>query len=296
MLKRTLLFSNPCRLSVKNKQMIVQLTDTGEIKKATIEDLGFVVLEHQRISISLPLLDELVKNNVAVVFCDRAYHPASMLLNLNGHHLQQELFSDQIKAGASLKKNLWKQTVEFKIRNQAGLLKNLGKEFNKVSYFAAKVKSGDAENREGAAARAYWPILFGASFIRERYGNPPNNMLNYAYAVLRAAVARALAGSGLLATLGIHHHNRYNAFCLADDVMEPYRPFVDGLVFKLYNIIEDTSELTTEIKMQLLEILTMDVKLEGQNRPLMVALSNTTASLARCFSGEATKISYPKLN
>lgn len=296
MLKRTLFFSNPCRLSVKDKQMVVLLTETGETKTATVEDLGFVVLEHQQISISLPLLDKLVKNNVAVVFCDRAYHPASMLLNLNGHHLQQELFSHQIKAGTPLKKNLWKQTVEFKIRNQAGLLKMLGKEFNKVSYFAANVKSGDTENREGTAARAYWPLLFGVSFIRERYGISPNNMLNYAYAVLRAAVARALAGSGLLATLGIHHHNRCNAFCLADDVMEPYRPFVDGLVYRLYNTIEDTSELTTEIKMQLLEILTVDVKLSGQKRPLMVALSNTTASLAKCFTGESKRVAYPLLN
>ena len=295
MLKRTLFFSNPCRLSVKDKQMVVLLMETGETKTATIEDLGFVVLEHQQISISLPLLDELVKNNVAVVFCDRAYHPASMLLNLNGHHLQQELFSHQIKAGTPLKKNLWKQTVEYKIRNQADLLKMLGIEFNKVSYFATNVKSGDTDNREGAAARAYWPLLFGASFIRERYGNAPNNMLNYAYAVLRAAVARALAGSGLLATLGIHHHNRYNAFCLADDVMEPYRPFVDGLVYRVYNTIEDTSELTTEIKMQLIDILTVDVILEGKKRPLMVALSNTTASLARCFSGDQRKIIYPVL-
>ena len=161
MLKRTLLFSNPCRLSVKNKQMVVQLTDTGEIKKATIEDLGFVVLEHQQISISLPLLDELVKNNVAVVFCDRSYHPASMLLNLNGHHLQQELFSQQIKATIPLKKGLWKQTVEVKIANQAALLKIHGKDYKKVSYFAENVKSGDSENREGSAARAYWPLLFG---------------------------------------------------------------------------------------------------------------------------------------
>jgi CRISPR-associated protein Cas1 len=275
--------------------MIVVLTETGETKTAVVEDLGFVVLEHQQISISLPLLDELVKNNVAVVFCDKSFHPASMLLNLNGHHLQQEIFSQQIKAGSPLKKNLWKQTVEAKIKNQAGLLKILGKEFKKVLYFSTNVKSGDAENREGAAARAYWPVLFGASFTRERYGRPPNNMLNYAYAVLRAAVARSLAGSGLLATLGIHHHNRYNAFCLADDIMEPYRPFVDGLVFKLANSIDDITELTTEIKMRLIGILTADVKLGRQTRPLMVALSNTTASLARCFMGEEKRIVYPKL-
>lgn len=295
MLKRTLFFSNPCRLSVKDKQMVIQVTETGEINTAAVEDLGFVMLENQQISISMPLLDELVKNNVAVVFCDRTFHPASMLLNLNGHHLQQELFSHQIRVGITLKKSLWKQTIEAKIRNQAGLLKILGKECKKVEYFASNVKSGDSENREGAAARAYWPLLFGHQFNRERYGGPPNNMLNYGYAVLRAAVARALAGSGLLATLGIHHHNRYNAFCLADDIMEPYRPFVDGLVFRLHNTIENTTELTTEIKMQLVGILTVDVKFGGQTRPLMVALSNTTASLARCFMGETKRITYPKL-
>ncbi|MCF6341968.1 MAG: type II CRISPR-associated endonuclease Cas1 [Bacteroidales bacterium] len=296
MLKRTLFFSNPCRWSVKDKQMLVLMTETGETKTATVEDLGFVVLEHQQISISLPLIDELTKNNVAVVFCDRTYHPASMLLNLNGHHLQQELFSQQIVATAPLKKNLWKQTVEAKIRNQAALLKKLKKDDKKVLWFAGNVKSGDSDNREGAAARAYWPVLFGASFSRERYGDPPNNMLNYAYAVLRAAVARSLAGSGLLATLGIHHHNRYNAFCLADDIMEPYRPFVDGLVYKLAHTFDDISELTTEIKMQLIGILTADVKLGGQTRPLMVALSNTTASLGRCFMGQAKRIVYPGLS
>ena len=295
MIKRTLFFSNPCRLSVKDKQMVVELSETGEIKTTAVEDLGFVVLEHQQISISLPLLDELVKNNVAVIFCDRTFHPASMLFNLNGHHLQQELFSHQIKAGLPLKKSLWKQTVEAKIKNQAGLLAMLGKDYRKVSYFATNVKSGDTENREGSAARAYWPLLFGASFNRERYGDPPNNMLNYAYAVLRAAVARALAGSGLLATLGIHHHNRYNAFCLADDIMEPYRPYVDGLVYIISSSFDEITELTTEIKLKLLEILTVDVTIGGQTRPLMVALSNTTASLARCFMGETKRITYPKM-
>lgn len=294
MLKRTLFFSNPCRLSVKNKQMQIQSTDTGEMKTAPVEDLGFVVLENQQISISLPLIDELVKNNVAVVFCDRTYHPASMLLNLNGHHLQQEIFSQQIQAKTPLKKSLWKQTVEVKITNQADLLKKLGKEHKSVLYFSTNVKSGDPENREGAAARSYWPILFGEGFIRERYGLPPNNMLNYGYAVLRAAVARALAGSGLLATLGIHHHNRYNAFCLADDIMEPYRPFVDGLVYKLYEVFDDISELTTEMKLELVKILTTDIRIGNKTRPLMVGLSNTTASLAKCYSGEAKKIVFPK--
>ena len=296
MLKRTLFFAHPSRLTVKNKQLMAEIKETGEIKTAPVEDLGFVVLEHQQISISLPLLDELIKNNVAVVFCSGSYLPSSMLLNLNGHHLQQEIFSSQINTGQPLKKNLWKQTVEAKIANQAGLLKRLDKDYKKVDWFGKNVKSDDNDNREGAAARAYWPELFGVGFIRERYGDPPNNLLNYGYAVLRAAVARALAGSGLLSTLGIHHHNRYNAFCLADDIMEPYRPFVDELVYKIVFENEDISELTTDIKLKLLEILSSDVKVGTQKRPLMIALSGTSASLARCFSGQARKIVYPKWN
>lgn len=295
MLKRTLFFSNPCSLTIKDKQLVAEIKESGEIKTAPVEDLGFVVLENQQISISLPLIGELVRNNVAVVYCDSSYHPHAMLLNLNGHHLQQELFSHQVRAGQPLRKQLWKQTVEAKIRNQAALLKYLGKEYKHVAYYIRQVKSGDADNREGAAARMYWPELFGGDFSRERYGATPNNMLNYAYAVLRAAVARALAGSGLLATLGIHHHNRYNAFCLADDIMEPYRPFADGLVFQLYEQHGDVDDLTTEIKLKLLEVLSLDVWFGNKKRPLMVGLSGTTASLSRCFSGEGQKISYPAL-
>lgn len=295
MIKRTLFFSRPCRLSLKNKQLVVEMYESGELKTASIEDLGFIVLENQQISISLPLIAEMTKNNVAVIFCDHTHHPSSMLLNLNGHNLQQELFSRQIAASLPLKKTLWKQTVENKIKNQARLLEKCGKESKKVMWFASTVKSGDSDNREGSAARTYWPLLFGSDFIRGRYGLPPNNMLNYGYAILRAAVARALAGSGLLATLGIHHHNRYNAFCLADDIMEPYRPFVDGLVYQIANENENITELTSALKMNLLELLTLDVKIGGLRRPLMVALSNTTASLARCFQGEVKRITYPIL-
>ncbi|MFC2106881.1 type II CRISPR-associated endonuclease Cas1 [Bacteroidota bacterium] len=293
MIKRTLFFSNPCRLSVRNKQMVIELRKTKEVKLAPIEDLGYVVLENQQISISLPLMDELINNNVAVVFCNSKYYPDSMLLNLNGHHLQQEMFSHQISANVPLKKRLWKQTVEAKIKNQAFLLKKLKKDYKAVAYCATNVKSGDPENREGTAARIYWPLLFGKHFYRDRYGLPPNNMLNYGYAILRAAVARALSGSGLLPTFGIHHHNRYNAFCLADDIMEPYRPFVDGLVNRIYKECGDVYDLNIEVKMKLLQILSIDVWFKDMRRPLMIGLSNTTASLSRCFLGEEKRINYP---
>ncbi len=296
MIKRTLFFAQPCRLSVKDRQLVASYPESGETKTAPVEDLGFVVIENQQISISMPLLTELANNNVAVVFCNAAHYPSSMLLNLDGHHIQQELFSRQIAATEPLKKNLWKQTVEAKITNQAGVLRRLSKDYKKVKYFADKVKSGDSENAEGSAARVYWPLLFGAAFIREQHGDPPNSLLNYGYAIIRAAVARALAGSGLLATLGIHHHNKYNAFCLADDVMEPYRPYVDLLVHEIYSAGTDIEELNTELKLKLLEILTTDVRMGKHTRPLMIGLSSTTASLARCYSGEAKKINYPMID
>ncbi len=293
MLKRTIIVSNPARLSLRNCQLIYQNHDTAEEKQAPIEDLGFVVLEHQQVSVTLPLLNALIRNNVSVVFCDEHHMPSSMLLNLEGHTVQAELFAHQLQASEPLKKALWKQTVEAKILNQAALLTSLGLRDSELIALARDVKSGDTTNREGAAARIYWKRLFGTGFERDRYGPAPNHLLNYGYIILRAAVARALCGSGLLPTIGIFHHNRYNSFCLADDIMEPYRPFIDQKVFDLFNTDFDAEKLTTRIKMKMLEILSADVVMQKVKRPLMVALSLTTASLARCFAGEAKKISYP---
>lgn len=293
MLKRTLFFGKPSRLSMKDKQLVIESKEDGAIHKIPIEDIGYAVIENQQISFSVPLLQELMTNNVAVIFCDASHMPNSMLLNLDSHHLQSEMFRFQINASEPLKKNLWKQTIEAKIRNQSALLHKLGKNGNLLKPFYSNVKSGDADNREGAAARVYWTEMYGQDFIRDRYGTCPNNLLNYAHIVLRAAVARALTGSGLLPTLGLFHHNRYNAFCLADDIMEPYRPFVDEIVFKLFQ--NDHQELTTEVKTEILKILANDVCFENTTRPLMVGLSQTTASLARCFTGEQKKIVYPEL-
>ena len=226
MLTRTLFISNPYYLSVKNKQLLVSGENDLTSKTIPIEDIGFIVMEHPQISFTLKLMEELTENNVAVVFCDSKHMPCSMTLPLDAHHIQNELFRAQINATGPLKKNLWKQTIEMKISNQARLLDKLGKNSTQLKTLAKTVKSGDSNNREGFAARLYWIALLGKTFIRDRYGGPPNPFLNYGYILLRSAVARAISGSGLLATLGIHHHNRYNAFCLADDIMEPYRPYV----------------------------------------------------------------------
>ena len=293
MLKRTLYIANPYHLHLKNQQMVFSPQE-GKDRSVPIEDIGFLVLEHPQISITMPLVAALNANNVAVVFCNEKYMPTSMLLNLDGNNLQSEFFRHQIDASVPLKKNLWKQTVEAKINNQAALLKKLGIKNNDLLTLAKDVKSDDSSNREGHAARLYWPRLFGESFIRERFGYHPNPMLNYAYIVLRSAVARSLVGSGLLATLGIHHHNKYNAFCLADDIMEPYRPYVDEMAVGLDKKYGHIDELEKEHKIDLLQILTCDVKVGDNKRPLMIALSHTTASLARCYTGEGKKIVYPK--
>ncbi|MDT8411507.1 MAG: type II CRISPR-associated endonuclease Cas1 [Vicingaceae bacterium] len=292
MIKRTLFFGNKSSLTTRNEQLIIK-TDEKEAS-IPIEDIGFVVIENQESYISLPTINKLINNNVAVIFCNEKHMPSSMLMNLDGHHLQHEFFKAQINASEPLKKQLWQQTVKTKIQHQAQLLEKIGQANTPLNYYASKVLSGDSDNREGAAAAYYWKHIFDFDFKRERYGEHPNAFLNYGYIVLRAAVARALAGSGLLNTIGIHHRNKYNAFCLADDIMEPYRPLVDIKVLEIINNY-DTTELTTEIKAELLSILTQNVYYQNQVSPLMVALNKTTSSLQQCFAGSSKKIIYPKL-
>jgi len=294
MLKRTLFFSNPAYISSHQQQLVIHLKQTNEERTVPIEDIAFVILEHPQITVTMPALQQLNSNNVAVVFCDEKHLPASMLLNLDGHHLQGELFRNQLNCSVPLKKQLWQQTIQQKIKNQVAMLKAKGRSAGALPSLATSVKSDDISNREGTAAREYWGRLFGNSFVRDRYGDPPNNFLNYGYIILRSAVARSLVGSGLLPTLGIHHHNRYNAYCLADDIMEPYRSYVDDAVYDLWESGSSDMILEKETKAYLLNILSCDVKIGKVKRPLMVALSYTTASLARCFSGEEKKILYPE--
>ena len=296
MIKRTLFFSNPYYLSIKNKQLIITDKDTGEIKQAPVEDIGFVILDNPQITITQWVMQEMAENNVAVVFCDKKHLPSSMLFNLNSHNLQNEIFRSQVDVKEPLKKSLWKQTIEIKIKNQALLLKKLDKDYKQMLVYANNVKSGDTTNQEAQASRYYWKHLFDlVNFKRERFGMPPNTTLNYGYAILRATVARALVGSGLLPTLGIHHHNKYNAYCLADDIMEPYRPFVDEIVCKIIDEYPNYHIMTKEIKAELLQLLTVDVRFDNMKRPLMTGVSTTTASLARCFAGTQKKILYPVL-
>ncbi len=292
MVARTLFFGNKCSLRTKNEQLVIEKDD---IKKTVpIEDIGYIVLENLQTYISLSALSKLAQNNVCVIFCDAKHMPQSMLFNLETHHLQQVHFKNQINASQPLKKQLWQQIIKTKINNQAKLLEQNNKDKSPLKYYASNVLSDDSDNREGAAAAYYWKHLFDFDFKRERHGAYPNLFLNYGYIILRAAVARALSGSGLLSTFGLHHHNKYNAFCLADDIMEPYRPLVDAAVLRIISQYQD-QDLTVPIKSELLKVLTETVFYDGKKSPLMVAITKTTTSLQQCFAGTTRKIIYPEL-
>ena len=291
MIKQTLFFTTPVCLSLKNRQLVVSWKDRNDQLTRPIEDLGCVVLECHMISVTLPLLCELVKNNVAVILCDNKGMPTAMLQPLEANTTQAESLKEQLAVSEPMKKQAWKQIIEAKIRNQAGVLKRVGKNGNALKPLYDNVRSGDTDNREGQAARLYWMLLLGRNFKRERDGEPPNALLNYGYAILRAATARALLGSGLLPNIGVFHKNRYNAFPLADDVMEPFRPYVDEIVLKLHE--QGAVELTKEIKAELMHLLTTDVNMGKVTRPLQVALSFTTASLVKYYAGEIKKLSLP---
>ncbi len=292
MLKKSILLENKASISTKNLQLVIK----SEIRESAIpiEDIGYIVIDHPEIYLSIPAMNLLIENNTAVIICNKNHLPNGLLLNLNSHHIQQEIFKNQINASAPLKKQLWQQTIVEKITNQGILLQKITSKNNNFDFLASKVLSGDSSNMEGVAASFYWKVFFEQKFKRERFGEYPNNFLNYGYAILRAATARALSGSGLLNTLGIHHKSKYNAYALADDIMEPFRPIIDE---KVAEIMEnyDEQELNTQIKSELLQVLTRTVYFKDEKSPLMVALQKTASSLQQCYTGERKKINYPKL-
>ena len=310
MIKRTIYFGNPAYLSVRLEQLEIRLPQVENnatltegfkesvVKRVPIEDIGVVILDHKQISITQGALGALLDNNVAVITCDNSRMPSGLMLPLSANTTQAERFRHQIEASQPLKKQLWQQTIQAKIWNQAAVLHSQrGLYCGNMDAWVKQVKSGDSDNLEGRAAAYYWQNLFGniKGFRRDREGIPPNNLLNYGYAILRAVVARSLVGSGLLPTLGIHHHNRYNAYCLADDIMEPYRPYVDKLVAEIVDSGVDISELNKELKSKLLSIPVLDVVIGGRRSPLMIGVGMTTASLYKCYSGELRKIAYPDM-
>ncbi len=302
MIKKTLYFGNPAYLSTRNDQLVINLPDAQGLDNQSgsntipIEDIGVLITDHQQITITHGLLEKLMANNCAVITCNSSHHPHGLLLPLDGNSIQSERYRHQLSASVPLKKQMWQQTIKAKIENQAQLLKNARNiAIDNMLHWASSVTSGDGDNHEARAAAYFWGNLFPIEgFRRGRDEAPPNNLLNYGYAILRAIVARGLVASGLLPTLGIHHQNRYNAYCLADDIMEPYRPFVDKTVLEIVNAQLPYNELTKEVKWKLLSIPQLDVIINDKRSPLMVAISQTTASVYSCFEGSSRKIAYPQ--
>lgn len=310
MIKKTLYFGVPAYLSLSNNQLVIKLPEVEKsnmpenIKQKSVttipvEDIGIVVIDHKQITITSCAINALSENNCALIMCNDKSMPSSMLLPLETNTVQSERFREQTCASLPLKKQLWQQTVKAKIRNQAAALKrHTTEKAMNMTTWADSVKSGDTDNLEARAAAFYWKNIFSQhinDFSRNRDGEPPNNLLNYGYAILRAVVARSLVASGLLPTLGIHHHNRYNAYCLADDIMEPYRPYVDDIIIKIIKSGKPINQLDKSIKAELLTIPTIEVMINGKRSPLMIAAASTASSLYKCFSGESRKIAYPEM-
>lgn len=262
-----------------------------------IEDIGVVVLDNKRITLTQALLNELLAENIAVITCNDQHLPIGLQLPLDGHNLQHERWVEQLGASEPLRKQMWQQTVQQKIRNQAAVLAKQKQECRNMMRWVSEVRSGDVENMEGRAAAYYWKTVFPTipNFRRDPEGDEPNNLLNYGYAIVRAMVARALVAAGLLPTWGIHHHNRYNAYCLADDIMEPYRPYVDVMVIEIMHWPTQYHELTREHKQRLLQLPVTDVLIEGRRRPMQLAIQETAQSVQKCFAGECRKIIYPEM-
>lgn len=297
MIKRTLYFGQAAYLSLRDGQLLVRLPAEEGSRSIPIEDIGVLILDHQQISITHGLMNALETHKCALITCSASHMPSGLFLPLDAHSLQSERFQIQIEATLPLKKQLWQQTVRMKIQNQARVLEEVyaHPQANMLAW-VKQVRSGDPDNLEARAAAYYWANLFPSlpKFTREREESAPNALLNYGYALLRAVVARSLVSVGLLPTLGIHHHNRYNAYCLADDIMEPYRPYVDKFVQEIYER-ECPESLTKDIKHRLLTIMEQDVVIDGITHPLSIATSLTASSLVRCFEGSSKQIDYPAL-
>lgn len=293
MLKRAVFIESGGVLKVKNNQLLF-VPEKGDVRQIPIEDVGYVIVESLYVSMTAHSMQALADSNVAVVFCDASHMPSALMLSMNAHATTQRQTKAQLDATDALTARLWRQTVEAKIKNQAACLDRGGRDgAEKLRIMAGNVRNGDPENVEGSAAQFYFKWHYpDGSFKRHRNGNMPNGLLNYAYAIIRATMARALIGSGLLCIRGIHHSNQYNAFVLADDIMEPYRPFVDDVIFN--SDLREAEKLTTEIKHRLAMIPFSDVCIRDMRRPMINAMSLTSASLARCFLKEETEISYPE--
>lgn len=294
MIKRIVSISNPARLSHKNRQMVVERE--GYISETVpVEDMGVLILENPAISHTQGLFTLCAECNVAVIFCNRKHLPTAILLPLESNSLHSRTIAKQSNMSQPLRKRLWQAIIKAKINEQAKVLLATTSEDSSLPAYAARVKSGDPQNIEAQAARIYWQRLFGEKFRRDKNGNGINVLLNYGYAIVRAAVARAIVGTGLHPSLGVHHHNQYNSFCLADDMLEPLRPAIDIKVYTLYKDSGGEPVLTPENKQSLLETMTGECSISDTRLPIMVALHHYASSIRKVICGDDKQIKIPAL-
>lgn len=297
MTKRILYFGNPAKLRIKDLQLMIESIDKPAVS-IPVEDISIVVLDHQQITLSVSVMQAFTYNQVVLITCDKRHMPDGLLSCLNGNCIQQERHELQLSATVPNKKQLWAQTVKQKIKNQSGVLRMCFLDIGNLDSISNNVKSGDSGNCEAVAAAYYWKTIFNhiPGFKRSSEGELSNSLLNYGYAILRAVIARAIVCGGLIPTLGLFHRNRYNAFCLADDLMEPYRPYVDIIVRDILQTRDQSSELTKEDKTALLNIPNTVVVLEDERTFLSLAAQRTVLSLVKYFEGNQRKLIYPEIN
>jgi len=294
MIKRIVDISNPSYLHLRNSQLVIE-RDRKEVGTVPIEDLGVLILDHPAITHTQGLLAACCKNNVAIVFSDEKHLPGAVLLPLMGGALHSKTIGQQIQVTDPVRKRLWQEIVQAKIRAQASVLLEVHGIDEPLFTFVGKVKSGDPDNIEGRAARIYWRKLFGKDFRRDPDLPGINSLLNYGYAVLRAAVARSIVATGLHPALGVHHHNQYDSLCLADDLMEPLRPAVDRKVYAVQDKpqISQISQITTEMKRELLSLLSDPFTVQKKSLPLITALHHYAASVRKVICKETKKVVIP---
>lgn len=292
MLKRTIYISSDLKVSVKNTQLILTDKESNiEVSKIPVEDMACLIIDNALASITIPAINELINQNVGILICNAKGMPSAMINPLDANTLQGQRYRIQLEASLPAKKSIWQQLIAAKIKNQSDLLNRLNLDGDILKPYYKNVKSDDSDNREGVAARIYWSMLFGPKFIRSREGSPPNNLLNNGYSILRAATARAIVGAGLLPALGIHHRNRSNAYPLADDFMEPFRPFVDYLV---YNMVQkDITDVDKRVKAELINVLYVDTIVRDKLHPLSIALEMLCTSAIKIMQGESKLLSIP---
>lgn len=295
MIKRTIFISSPMKLYVEHECLKLENLDSGDKHQVPLIDIGIIELDYHTILLNNYLLKKAAELGIVIINCNDYHNPVGIFSPLFTNTLHTKVLKMQFKMKKPLKNQIWKELIKSKIENQAALLEYFGKDFGLVAQLAKEVKSNDNTKREGVAASYYWKYLLGLDFKRERYGKPPNAFLNYGYTLIRSTITRALVSSGLHPSVGVHHKNQYNHYCLADDLIEPFRIFCDKLVYENIDEFGQKEELTKEDKIKLLEVINTETTIEDKVYPLQLAVKETVVSYLRSIENNKVELKLPKL-